>query len=98
MAQEDFAAILAVPIKCSGGSVLMGRQTARKGWMDGQVWIGMALRMDLYGTKVEIAEPSETLGWMGHLRKVRVEMDVPHQAEGSKHTHYGDFLQPADSG
>ena len=63
------------------------------GWMDGQVWMGMALQMDLYGTEVEMAEPSETQGWMGHLRKVRVEVDRPHQAEGSKHAHDGDFFQ-----
>lgn len=42
MAQENFAAILVVPIKCSGGSVLTCRQTARNGWMDGCMdeWTG----------------------------------------------------------
>lgn len=55
--------------------------------------MGMALQMDLYGMEVEMAEPSETQGWIGHLRRVRVEVDVPHQAECSKHSHDEYFFQ-----
>lgn len=40
-----------MPIKHSGRSVLTDRQTARLGWMDGQVWVGMAIQMDLYGAE-----------------------------------------------
>lgn len=51
---EDFATIFAVPIKHSGRSVLTDRQPARLGWMDGQVWVGMAIQMDLYGAEAEM--------------------------------------------
>lgn len=53
--------------------------------------------MDLYGTEVEMAESSETQGWMGHLRKVRVEVDVPLQAVST--LMMGNFFRlSADSG
>lgn len=53
----------------------------------------MALQMDLYDMEVEIAEPRETRGWMGLLRKVRMELDEPYQAEGSKNIPDGKFFQ-----
>lgn len=43
-----------MPIKHSGRSVLTDRQPARLGWMDGQVWVGMAIQMDLYGAEAEM--------------------------------------------
>lgn len=55
--------------------------------------MGMALQMYLYDMEVDIAEPSETRGWMGLLRKVRVELDEPHQAEDSKNIPDGKFFQ-----
>ena len=61
-------------------------------WMDGWMWRQISLQMDLCGTEVEMAEPSERQGWMEHFRKVRVELEVPHQAEGSKHTHGREFF------
>lgn len=41
-------------IKHSGRSVLTDRRTARLGWMDGQVWVGMAIQMDSHGTETEV--------------------------------------------
>lgn len=49
--------------------------------------------MDLYGTEVEMAEPDETHERIRYSRKMRMQFDVPHQAEGSKHTHDGEFFQ-----
>lgn len=54
--------------------------------------MGMDLQMDLYGTEVEMAELSETQGWIGYLRKMRMQFDEPHHAEGSKHTHDEEFF------
>lgn len=54
--------------------------------------MGIAVQMDLYGTEVEMAVPSETQQWLGHLGKVRVKVDVHHQAKGSKHTHHGGLF------
>lgn len=61
-----------MPIKCSGRSVLTDGQTARLGWMDGQVWVGMAIQMDLYGTEAEMVNQWHTgLDWV--LKKVGSE-------------------------